>query len=77
MLYNLCSVLTYQSRYLDFPLAEFSAKLDQVILPAYGAGAMESFGLIFYKKDYINLQSTIRKRIKAITTLAHEIRNRF
>lgn len=34
---------------------------------------MESFGLIFYRADYVDFESSLRSRIKAYTTLGHEI----
>ena len=65
--------MNFNSTYLDLSLETFSPKIDQVILPSYGAGAMESFGLIFYRADYVDFESSLRNRIKAYTTLGHEI----
>lgn len=56
---------------IEFPIS----KMDMISIPDFGAGAMENWGLITFRPEYllIDESDTLSNRIGAVVTIAHEI----
>lgn len=51
------------------------SKMDMIAIPDFGSGAMENWGLITFRPEYLLCDdtNTIKDRIHAVVTIAHEI----
>ncbi|XP_063609327.1 LOW QUALITY PROTEIN: aminopeptidase N-like [Penaeus indicus] len=67
-------ILSFFEEYFDLPFP--LPKMDMVALPDFSAGAMENWGLITYREQYLMYipeVSTTASRASVTTTIAHEL----
>lgn len=57
-----------------FKVSYIPPKMDQVALPDFDAGAMENWGLVTYREEYLllNDNSTSREKKNVLTIISHE-----
>uniref|UniRef100_A0A182NNG8 Aminopeptidase N n=1 Tax=Anopheles dirus TaxID=7168 RepID=A0A182NNG8_9DIPT len=68
-------ILAALDAYLGIAYSTHMAKIDQVAVPDFAAGAMENWGLVTYREQYLLFNpavSTYRTKTNVATTIAHE-----
>lgn len=66
-------ILQEFENYLSFPFG--LPKMDQAAMPDFDAGAMENWGLVTYREEYLlfnDVTGTARNRENVVATIAHE-----
>ncbi|XP_058065216.1 aminopeptidase N-like [Anopheles bellator] len=68
-------ILTALDTHLGITYAQYMPKMDQIAIPDFAAGAMENWGLVTYREQYLLFKpdvSTYRTKTNIVTTIAHE-----
>ncbi|XP_053674119.1 aminopeptidase N-like [Anopheles nili] len=68
-------ILDALDAHLGIAYGSYMPKMDQIAVPDFAAGAMENWGLVTYREQYLLFNaavSTYRTKINVATTIAHE-----
>ncbi|XP_052862206.1 aminopeptidase N-like [Anopheles cruzii] len=68
-------ILAALDTHLGITYAQYMPKMDQIAIPDFAAGAMENWGLVTYREQYLLFNpdvSTYRTKTNIVTTIAHE-----
>lgn len=70
-------ILTDLEQYLETPFS--LSKMDQVAIPDFAPGAMENWGLVTYKEEYLlsDKEASLVSKHKIATIIAHEYGHQF